>query len=199
MKKCRVCGEVKPIEEFYKHKNMKDGRVTKCKSCKVEYDKNRLRTLKGRVLQIYSTQKRSSKRRGYNPPSYSRDEFVNWMLSNEDYLRIFNEWVNSGYDNMLLPSCDRLDDYKCYSFDNIRVVTWEENNNKGYLDRKSGINNKLSKAVVKMDLNGNEIKEYYSMRQAARDIGGDSGNIWRVCNGTYTKYGGFKWKYADRK
>ena len=67
------------------------------------------------------------------------------------------------------------------------MVTWEENNNKGYLDRKSGINNKLSKAVVKMDLNGNEIKEYYSMRQAARDIGGDSGNIWRVCNGTYSK------------
>ena len=32
-KKCNMCGEVKPINEFYKHKNNKDGLFSQCKCC----------------------------------------------------------------------------------------------------------------------------------------------------------------------
>ena len=43
MKRCKVCGEVKPLSEFYAAKGMKDGRRSDCKSCnlaakKVRYD-----------------------------------------------------------------------------------------------------------------------------------------------------------------
>jgi hypothetical protein len=33
MKHCRWCGTDKPIEEFYTHRGMRDGRLNKCKPC----------------------------------------------------------------------------------------------------------------------------------------------------------------------
>jgi|19_taG_2_1085344.scaffolds.fasta_scaffold31053_1 hypothetical protein len=37
-KKCTKCGEVKPLEEFYKSKRSKGGRVSACKSCYKAYN-----------------------------------------------------------------------------------------------------------------------------------------------------------------
>jgi len=199
MKKCASCGEVKPIDEFHKSKSRKDGRKPYCKKCRAERAKNRVRTLMGKALQIYANQKERSELRGHQTPTYTKEEFISWLLSNQKYLRLYDNWVKSGYKKPLAPSCDRLDNYKGYSFENIRIVTWEENMVKGHSDVKNGLNNKQNKAVIKMDLNGNELKEYHSMRHAARQTGIYYPGIWAACNGRITKSGGFRWRYAESK
>ena len=111
---------------------------------------------------------------------------------------LWNNWIESNYDKMTKPSVDRLDDYKGYSLDNIQLMTWEENKAKGSRDRKNGVNNKKSKAVLQYDLQGNLIKEYYSIMQAERETKISNVSISRVCNGKRKTAGGFKWKYKQQ-
>lgn len=40
-KKCFKCGEVKSLEDYYKHKGMADGHLNKCKSCTQKDTKDR--------------------------------------------------------------------------------------------------------------------------------------------------------------
>lgn len=44
-KKCFKCNAVKPLEDFYPHKQMKDGHLNKCKECNKVDTKRRLVSL----------------------------------------------------------------------------------------------------------------------------------------------------------
>ena len=52
------------------------------------------------------------------------------------------------------------------------------------------------KKVLKYDLNGNFIKEYTSMTEAAKENPKCGKNIGAVCQGKRKQAGGFIWKYA---
>ena len=199
MKKCAKCKEVKPLEEFHNNKKMKQGKTSYCKPCASKSIKKYRRTLIGNAIAIYNHQKLSSKRRGYHPPAYAKQDLVDFLLSNKKYINLHSEWVESGYENSLVPSVDRIDDYKGYSLDNIQVMTWKENRIKSNEDRKNGINNKANKAVVKMDLNEVELEVYHSQSYAERETSILQTGIWAACNGKQKTAGGFKWKYADHK
>jgi hypothetical protein len=41
MKRCRKCGELKPLEEFYKARGMADGRRSDCRTCNLVAKKQR--------------------------------------------------------------------------------------------------------------------------------------------------------------
>ncbi len=120
LKSCNTCKDLKPLSEFYKSKANKYGIDNSCKSCKKSYALNYGRTEIGVIIGIYSRQKINSRKRNHPLPSYSKSELKEWMY-NEGFKLLYDNWLASDFSKWLKPSCDRLDDYKGYSFDNMRL------------------------------------------------------------------------------
>lgn len=148
----------------------------------------------GLICVIYNNEKIRSKNKGWPAPAYDLNTLRRWVLSQDSFHVLYDQWVASGYDLDLKPSIDRLDNYKPYSLDNIQVVTWKDNNDRGTNDQIIGVNTKNCDAIAQLDREGNPIKEFHSIRSAGRETGIDSGNINLVCNGKRLTAGGYKWK-----
>lgn len=155
------------------------------------------KTKKGLICVIYNNEKIRSKNKGWPAPEYDLITLRRWLLSQDTFHILYDQWVDSGYDLDLKPSIDRLDNYKPYSLDNIQIVTWKDNNERGTNDQVIGINTKNCDAVMQLDREGNIIKEFHSIRSAGRETGIDSGNINLVCNGKRLTAGGYKWKKVN--
>jgi hypothetical protein len=78
-KKCIKCGEVKDIGSFYKHRQMRDGHLNVCIPCKQQYQRDRSRSIEGRLYDHYRNQAKKRKkwlrqqqiiRRKKNPEKY---------------------------------------------------------------------------------------------------------------------------------
>ena len=76
MKKCTQCGVWKPLEEFNKNKNYKDGRQYKCRECQKEYAK-----------QYRENNPEYSKQWRENNPEYSKQ----WKENNPEYHKQWRE------------------------------------------------------------------------------------------------------------
>lgn len=194
MKLCKKCNCTKHTKEFSSCKTTKDKLQNYCKNCHVF----RWRTKKGRIYKIYISQKQSSKKRKHNMPNYSKEELYLWATEQQIYTEIYDKWVQSNYSKDLSPSIDRLDDYKPYTLDNIRITNWEDNRRKAHKDRKEGKNNKINKGVVCINnLNNNDIKEFHSLREASRKSGVSRKTISNYLN-KKDSIRGFKWKTKEQ-
>ncbi len=186
-KKCTLCELNKHTSLFHKSGA---GRVRgECIECRALLRKNKTNTPK----EMYYRQKHNSSIRGHAPPDYTRQELMDWCFVQPLYHELHKAWAASNYNKNYTPSCDRINDYKPYTLDNIQLMTWEENKRKGEIDRVQGINNKQSRAVTRT-ANSTEV-EFYSIRQAARETGIPQTNIVKCCKGTRKSAGGYTWKY----
>ncbi|HEY6957265.1 MAG TPA: hypothetical protein VI814_00395 [Candidatus Limnocylindria bacterium] len=50
MKRCPKCGEVKPLNEFSKHRGRRDGVQSMCRPCRRIYDRERYERIHGRTI-----------------------------------------------------------------------------------------------------------------------------------------------------
>lgn len=178
MKNCSICLLFLPLSSFDKQSTGKLGCRADCKICRKRF----LQSRDGLVKSIYHNQILKSKRRNYSPPSYTERELSTWIFNQVNFEALYLVWVNSNYSSKLKPSIDRLNDYKSYSFSNIRLVTWEENSDKYQYDKKEGINTKTSLAVDMFDLNGVFIQRFNSVSEAARLFKGVPSNIIGAIN-----------------
>ena len=155
------------------------------------------KTKKGVATTIYCSQKQTSAKRGYQPPEYTKQQFSDWLLNHPKFDSIYTDWVESGYKRWKKPSVDRLDDYKPYSFNNIRLVTWEDNHIKHNKDVINCINQKCFRPVIQFDKKDNQVKKYCSIKQAARELNILANGIRKCCIGEYKTSGGYIWRYDN--
>lgn len=144
------------------------------------------RTPKGVLNTIYRNQLTKQTRKGIKV-NYTYEEFKNRYLKDKKYLELYNNWVKSGYLSNYKPSFDRIDNTKDYSFDNLQILTWKENNDKGRKER--------SIKVKQYDINGNYIKIFNSIVEASKEVNVYKSNISSCCKGKIKTCAGYKWKY----
>jgi len=191
---CNTCGLQKDQSEFYAQKSNKSGFSLKCKECDNARRRKGNRNKKSLAIEILSIQRRSSIKRNHPAPNYSKDEFMNWFLNHSKLNYLFNKWKESGFVKEHKPSVDRISNFKGYSFDNIRLVSWKQNMNQYNEDKKNGLNNNECKPVLQLDSNLVIINTFHSARQAARETGFYQASISRACNGT-GNLNGYVWQY----
>lgn len=62
MKRCKGCGKIKPLSEFYKHKGNPDGHSYKCAECMLEATKKYQKTERGQKISKAYNQSEKAKR-----------------------------------------------------------------------------------------------------------------------------------------
>ena len=191
-KRCSACGECKKRGEFYSCSKNVTGLQSSCISCKLEAK----RTKQGKISKIYSSQKVTSKIRNHPPPNYDLQELINWCMSQQLFHTIYHKWQESNYPTDLSPSCDRKDDSKPYTLDNLQLKTWRCNLDKEHQKQRI----ERGKAVVSIHKHTKVQTVYNSAHEAAAITGAAFQNILSCC---HNKYGfqsakGYKWIFAEK-
>ncbi len=148
---CTKCGGDKP-----------DNSNSWCPACQAA----QRRTKTGLVTQIYKDQRHNSKRRGHSMPEYTRLDLQAWLFEQELFHMLHKDWVESGYDRMLVPSVDRIDDEVHYRFDNIQLMTWQENWDKGNISNAIRLG-----TAVEVLRDGKVVGIFVSLNEAGRVLG----------------------------
>lgn len=151
------------------------------------------------IGEMFYKQIERSKNHSYKSVHYTKDELIEWVLSHDSTVYdLFTTWIKSGHKKHLRPSIDRIDATKGYSFDNIQLITWGENNSKGKNE------NSTTKPVLQFTREGIFIKEYESAVAASLAVAPHLKNhkkskIYNVLNNKkhYNTFYGYKFQYKE--
>ena len=139
MKQCKgICGQTKPLTEFYKEKKGYLGYRSKCKTCFTKQAFESVRktpesflnktwlTMNARV----SGSGDEKQRRLYEGLEIcDKGKFIKKFIKNRKFLYLHRKYVESNFEADLAPSPDRIKTDLGYTIENIRMLTWKENRN----------------------------------------------------------------------
>ena len=149
------------------------------------------RTKEGLLRRMYNRQVNSSIMREHPTPDYNKDWFTNWALGQTLYHDLHKKWIESNYHKNLTPSCDRINSNKPYLKDNIQLMTWKENNDKG-----------STVMIYRYSMAGKLDKAFESIRLAKKSVNGTSAIDYHtdniLNNNKYSVYKNFIWSRTKK-
>ena len=112
---------------------MEQSRYEKYRDYYIKYNETYKRSVHGYIVKMYSNIKLRLKLK----PTYegmgtdlSRERLEEFLLKN-NFVEVFQRYLDSGSKMSLAPSVDRIDNSRGYFMDNIRLTTHGENASKG--------------------------------------------------------------------
>lgn len=153
---------------------------------------NYRRTPKGVLTNIYQHIKERCSKYKYEL-GITLSDVHELYLYNQKFNLLYNAWVKNGFKFSDKPSIDRIDPYKGYTVENIQILSCSENRAKGVLE----VAIKKHKPIIALDLKGNFIERFRSLKDAAILLNLNQGLISAVLTGKRTHTGGYKFVYEN--
>jgi hypothetical protein len=153
-----------------------------------KYDNSAYYKTKRGVLSLAYSHQQGRKR---IPLLYTRKEFIEKYMNDDKLDSLLEDWKLSGYNKWKKPSFDRIDNKGPYSFENLQIISWEENDKKGAVERSVKIEMfSLDGVLIKVWGSFKEINIFFNTQA--------EGNITLCCNGKQKKSRGYKWEWYDK-
>lgn len=86
------------------------------------HNKDYVKTAEGLASQLANQTKASSKRRGFDSPSWNTAAFRNWLSTDTNYDTMYANWNKASHVTILKPTIQRIDTNEGFSLDNMKVV-----------------------------------------------------------------------------
>lgn len=151
------------------------------------------------IFTIHSSQVSSSIGRGHSLPTYDKYWLYYFCMEQLLFHELYDNWVNSGYVTELKPSVDRIIESEPYTQENIQLMTFEENRNKGHMAVVNGILQRSTTPIEQYSLSGILINTFPSIAVASKLLSIKQCQIQAVADKKkYRKTaGGFKFKRVN--
>ena len=158
-------------------------------------------TYKGLTANLYAKVKERSRRNSKNNAEFTLAEFRIW-LEQTNIHRLFGRWEKCGYKTDRRPSIDRINPLRGYTFENMQVITAEENRSKGDAEenRSKGDAEKIilwGKPVCQISFSGVVIATYPNIKMASQITKINKNNISSCVCGKRKTAGGYKWQLGN--
>lgn len=150
------------------------------------------RSVDGLIAKIYSNQRQRCRDRNKPMPKYSLEQLRKWCKGQDKFSHFYSVWVKSKYNKKKTPSIDKINPLGNYTFDNMQIMTWLENHEKGRKER----NITQGKRIYQLNLKGKRIKKFISITDAFKETGIDFRQISNVLCGRAKTAHGYKFEYA---
>lgn len=194
-KRCKTCGDVKPLEDYYKKPTNKDGRQGSCRDC----EKERRRLLKDN--KVRTKFKNPYKRFTLKYDVFSYFARMDVRLDDHKIKSIIEELHKAEQKGTYFKELDALaDKYKAKDYEDEFLEELREERMMQTAGRVKQKGRDSGQRISMYDLQGNYIRTFESLNEASHVVHGSSTAVSSIANcalGKFKQAIGYIWMYTE--